>query len=124
MFAQNSPKTVQINYKNYEVLPYDLDGTYDWYEAKEACDKLVAFGKSDWFLPDKYELDGLYKQKEKIGGFKNDEPSFSSSFRSVYWSSSDSYLILGWFQSFLTGGQETSYKTGFFNYSVRCIRKK
>ena len=123
MFAQNAPKTVKINYADYEVLPYDLDGTYTWNEANEACDKLVAFGKSDWFLPDKFELDGLYRHRKEIGGFKNDV---------CYWSSSTEFFFWGVIQIFseTAGAKQCSIDKdcmGFDKYvefRVRCVRKK
>ena len=113
VFAQNKPIKIQINYVDYEVLPYDLDGTYDWYEAKNACYRLTAFGNSDWFLPDKTELDGLYYRKEEIGKFRGDR----------YWSSSEWTSDHAWWQRFSDGYQ--GYYDGNKGYSlrVRCVRK-
>ncbi len=111
----NGLKQIQINYQNYEVLPGDLDGTYTWSNAKSACANLTAFGKSDWYLPTKAELDGLYKRKDEIGGFTGD----------WYWSSSeyDSNYAGAWEQRFSGGDQNlTSPKYNYYA-RVRCVRK-
>ena len=45
-------------------LPYS-----DWNVAKQACEDLVLDGCSDWRLPTKEELNQLYLNEDKIGGF-------------------------------------------------------
>ena len=112
VFAQSKPIKIQINYVDYEVLPYDLDGTYDWYEANNACYRLTAFGNSDWFLPDETELDGLYYRKEEIGKFRND----------WYWSSSESDSDSAFSQRF-SDGEQTIYYDKDNSVRVRCVRK-
>lgn len=109
--SANGAKQIQINFQNYEVLPTDLDGTYKWAEAKSACDNLIAFGKSDWYLPTKAELAGLYKHKDEIGGFSDGWN---------WWSSSEYDSYSAWFLSF-SGRQDRIVK--YYDYSVRCIRK-
>ena len=115
--SANGPKQVQINYQDYEVLPADLDDTYKWKNAKSVCENLTAFGKSDWYLPSKEELAGLYKHKGEIGGFTNLQ----------YWSSSpgDSYdyvSTFAWWQSFDNGYKGSDSQND--RRHVRCIRKK
>lgn len=58
-------------------------------------------GQRDGFLPNKEELNLLYLQKERVGGF----PNFSSFGNSFYWSSSRRDTIDVWAQSFMDGTQ-------------------
>ena len=104
-------KRVQLNFNDYEVLPSDLDGKYAYYEAKTACNNLTAFGKSDWYLPDKSELAGLYKHKNEIGGFAD----------GWYWSSSPQGYDGSISRQYFSNGIQDSTKYGSF--LVRCIRK-
>ena len=86
VFAQS---TVKIG--NLEVMTEDL-GEMKWEEAKKACKNLG----DGWRLPSKDELNLLYKNKEKIGGFAN----------SYYWSSTEYELnSLIWIQDFVNGNQ-------------------
>lgn len=111
--APNGPKQIQINYQNYEVLPDDLDGYYTWSDANSACANLTAFGKSSWYLPNKEELDFLYRHKDEIGGFVD----------GMYWSSSIYRSYLPWGQRFSNGCQNTYSPKGDDYGRVRCVRK-
>jgi hypothetical protein len=63
-----------------------------------------------WRLPTKDELNLLYKNKEKIGGFANN----------YYWSSTEVDNNYAWFQYFGSGFQKANYKSAT-NY-VRAVR--
>lgn len=65
--------------QEYEVMPTDIEGTYTLDSAKKVCESLVAFGKSDWFLPNQAALGAIRDEKDKIGGFAD----------AYYWSSTD-----------------------------------
>ena len=110
-FAQNAPKKFQYNYQNYETLPGDLEGGYAWEDAKSACANLTAFGKKDWYLPSKAELEGLYKRKDELGGFTDD----------WYWSSSEYETGSAWIMVFSDGSKY--HLNELFNIRVRCVRK-
>ena len=56
-----------------EVAQYDFPKAMKWDDAREVCKKL---GKG-WRIPTKSEINLLYKNKDKIGGFVKD----------YYWSS-------------------------------------
>jgi len=84
---------------------YEKD-LFNWNEAKKACADLG----SGWRLPTKSELDLLYKNREKIGGF----------FYAIYWSSSNYNSYDAWAQSFYSGAQATGEKTT--SYRVRAVR--
>ena len=87
-----------------------------WDEAKAAVTKLG----DGWGLPTKDELNVLYQNKDKIGGFASD----------VYWSSTEwsiteDDLNFAWFQKFGNGFQGNGDKdVANKNYTsyVRAIR--
>ena len=73
-----------IKIKNLEVAQYDFPNRMNWNDAKKACTKL---GKG-WRLPTKNELNVMYKNKRKIGGFV----------RWLYWSSDENYYSFDWLE--------------------------
>ena len=88
----------------------DLPGKYEWQGAKEACERSVYGGFSDWYLPSKWELNELYTHKNKVGGFSDH----------FYWSSSGYIADFAWFQIFGDGSQIGYYK--YNNLRVRPVR--
>lgn len=71
---------------------------------------------NDWYLPSKYELSLLYRQKTLIGGF-----NLTSG---IYWSSTESVTnpdSMAWEQEFKYGSQYEDDKD--LLDQVRCIRK-
>ena len=88
--SESSSSTIKID--NLEVMTEDLESTYTWDDAMKACAVLG----DGWRLPTKDELNLLYENKEKIGGFAND----------YYWSSTEfgSYGF-AWQQLFSIGTQ-------------------
>ena len=107
-------KPYQLN--NIEVARNDFSNVQTWMDANRKCNGLG----EGWRLPTKDELNRLYNNKDKIGGFKD------SVFDDVYWSSSESadrgYGIEAWFQKFSSGGQSFESKTN--TYYVRAVRTK
>ena len=65
---------------------------------------------SDWYLPSKNELNELYLERVRVGGFSGD----------YYWSSSEFDVDDAWYQHFYSGNQydSTKYFTGY----VRPVR--
>jgi hypothetical protein len=78
--------------------------------AAKLCYDLVLNGYSDWFLPSLDELYKLYLNKTAIGGFAV----------AAYWSSSEYYSDIAWFQSFGNGSQNLTDKNFILN--VRAVR--
>jgi hypothetical protein len=78
--------------------------------AAKLCYDLVLNGYSDWYLPSKDELNKLYLNQTAIGGFA----------AANYWSSSEDYDYVAWYQGFASGGQNGSGK--FSSYYVRAVR--
>jgi hypothetical protein len=66
--------------------------------------------KTDWHLPSKDELEVLYIQRTKVGGFTTD----------YYWSSSETADRNAWLQGFYDGSQANGYKVN--PYYVRPVR--
>jgi hypothetical protein len=101
VYAQS---TVKIG--NLEVMTEDL-GEMKWEEAKKACKNLG----DGWRLPSKDELNLLYENKEKIGGFA----------KRYYWSSTEYGDNKAWRQSFNSGYTHEGYGKNF-TYFVRAVR--
>ena len=96
--------TIKID--NLEVMTEDL-GEMNWADAMKACADLG----DGWRLPTKDELNLLYENKEKIGGFANN----------FYWSSTEVDNYNAWVQYFnngLQGTNDTMYSASY----VRAVR--
>ncbi len=104
--AQASVIGKPIRLQNFEVAQYDFEAEMNWDDAKLACAKL---GKG-WRLPTKNELNVMYKNKDRIGGFAND----------YYWSSTEDDANDAWIQSFYFGYQYYSNK--YATFYVRAVR--
>ena len=98
-------KLSTIKIGRLEVMTEDL-GLMEWKEAKKACENLG----DGWRLPTKYELNLLYENKDKIGGFAI----------SKYWSSTEEDNDTAWYQSFTSGGQYANDKN--LEFFVRAVR--
>ena len=97
--------TVKIG--NLEVMTEDLEGKMTWEDAMKACADLG----DGWRLPTKDELNTLYQNKDKIGGFAD----------YGYWSSTELDNDYAWLQYFFNGYQSSGYKK-HFGYYVRAVR--
>lgn len=91
--------------------PYTYSGVYE-------SATYMGGGYGDWYLPSKYELNLMYKQKDTIGGFEYTSMLFSSSV-------SKNNIKLVWGQQFCSacntsGLQAEISKRATFNF--RCIR--
>ena len=100
---KQAKSTVKIG--DLEVMTEDLE-EMNWPAAKKACADIG----DGWRLPTIDELNILYKNKDKIGGFAS----------GYYWSSTEFDYNLAWRQIFLNGFQLYYFKT---NYGyVRAVR--
>ena len=97
-----------IKIENIEVAEKDFPKTMNWDDAKKACESLG----NGWRLPNKNELNTLYQNKDKIGGFTNTSLC-------VYWSGTKEENTSPWGQYFVDGTQ--SYYEGYSLY-VRAVR--
>jgi hypothetical protein len=84
--------------------------------AAKLCYDLVLNGYDDWFLPSKDELNELFQQKDKVGGFEVDVTA-------PYWSSTELEVNNGaWRQTFADYFEQTIYDK-YNVYNVRAIRR-
>jgi hypothetical protein len=81
-----------IRIGNLEVAQNDFPAPMNWYDAKKACADLG----NGWRLPTKDELNIIYKNKDKIGGFAS----------SAYWSSSEYGNERAWEHHFNLAGPD------------------
>jgi hypothetical protein len=79
--------------------------------AAKLCYDLVLGGYDDWYLPSQWELNVLYKNKDKIGGFSGGE----------YWSSTEIYYGAVGTQNFSDGSISNIYSKRN-NFYVRAVR--
>jgi hypothetical protein len=107
------PRGVVSEFKHGGFVVYEENGhglvaaisdleRLDWKSAKEACEKLISNGYSDWHLPSKEELNSVYDNLGRFGagGFYK---------HSIYWGSTDSQ----------GGGITQGFQTGFTNYDFK-----
>jgi hypothetical protein len=87
-FAQDAKEIIgkPVKIGNLLVAEYDFPEVMNWDDAKKSCRALG----NGWRLPTKTELNILYKNREKIGGFRDD----------IYWSSTEYDNSNLWFQRF------------------------
>jgi hypothetical protein len=88
-------------------------GRYNWYTAVTTAQNYRGNGFSNWYLPDKGELDLMYLNlyKKGLGGILNDS----------YWSSTESGSDYAWDYYFgSSGGQYANSKDT--SYRVRAVR--
>ena len=90
----------------------DLSERFSWFDAKAVCHDFVDNGYSDWFLPNKDQLNMLYLQKSIVGGFAD--------YSTGYWSSSEFTVTSAWLQLFVNGFQSHGHKR-YLN-RVRAVR--
>ena len=94
-----------VKVDNLLVANHDFPDLMNWVDAKKACSEL---GKG-WRLPNKNELNILYKNRILIGGFEDVN----------YWSSTE-HAIGAWLQFFAMGSQHNSGKASKFK--VRAVK--
>lgn len=87
----------------------DFEVKYNWEQAKEKCDNLIAGGKTDWRLPTRDELMLLFANRNLVGGFN----------KGTYWSSTEG-TTGAWGLGFNFGYQYDGKKS--YISSVRAIR--
>jgi hypothetical protein len=84
------------------------EGNYTWADAQTACNDFVSNGYSDWFMPDKEQLNRLCRIAETVGGFSQIRlhlPTATPSATTVksghtYWSSSEYRTEEAWSYTF------------------------
>ena len=120
--AQASVIGKPIRLQKFVVAQHDFPTMMSWDDATAACAKLG----DGWRLPTKDELNLLYENKDKIGGFKDKVDGFKDGNFWCYWSSTN-YIVFEesthWYQNFISGSGvqfETTIKES--EYNVRAVR--
>ncbi len=90
----------------------EAEGHFIWDDARAACQNLVAGGYSDWFLPDKEQLNQLHLKKNVVGGFPGGIVH--------YWSSSEISEEGAWCHYFNEGVPSMDFKSNA--NKVRAVR--
>jgi hypothetical protein len=93
---------------NIEISPKEYERQLNWDDAMMYCQLLVIYGKNDWRLPTKEELDYIYHSKNDFVG-------------SLYWSSTEGNGSNAWLQG-LSSGFRGSYNLKRNSYYVRAVR--
>jgi hypothetical protein len=115
----SDPNTGAYNTAEFASLS-NTDGPYS---AASACQNLVAHGKSDWYLPARWELREIYVKL--VDGTPMDNlpnpvvPGFATS--DAYWSSTEWAVMTGAATSLSSGGHSIYSKGTLLR--VRCVRK-
>ena len=99
-------KVIRIG--NLVVAQNDIPKLMNWSDAKKAC---AALGKG-WRLPSKGELNTLFTNRSKIGGFG----------LGSYWSSTEGNRNNAWSQDFSDGGRFEGIDNQVYKYRVRAVR--
>ncbi len=86
------------------------EGYFTWADAKAACHNFVSNGYSDWFLPNKDQLNQLYINESAVGDFVD----------KFYWSSTERDASNAWRQFFGDGYQHDYSKSQ--GYRARAVR--
>jgi len=99
---------IRLNFKfKFEVYPEDLPGIHNYVDAKLAIKEELG---NDWRLPTREELLLMYKTRDLIGGFADNN----------YWSSTEFASLNAWGQGFTNG--VANFFTKSSPNSVRAVR--
>lgn len=80
--------------------------------AARYCDHLKIGNKTDWFVPNRFELNQMRQNRAVMPGILS----------SGYWSSTEYDSAQAWFQMMGTGDQDYDYKGS--GYYLRCMRRE
>ncbi len=95
-----------------EIVAITNSGNGGYHAAARYCDKLSYGGYTDWYLPNRYELNLMNTNKASIPGLHASN---------YYWSSTEYSNNLSWIQRFSDGNQNLGSKN--YNGLVRCVRR-
>lgn len=115
LYAGISPDTGKPIYTMSEDAPL----TMTFNEAKDYAAKLDAHSHKDWRVPTKGELNVLFNNRSKIGGFKENVLGGAG----FYWSSSETSSYAkprAWCKRFSDGASPSV--APFYSHSVRFVR--
>ncbi len=108
---------LEIKNKQIQIAKNRFPTLMNWQDAKSACE---ALGEG-WRLPNREELNEMYKNKELFEGFTSGEPEEHG----YYWSSSDDCEgdnTLAWGQDLSSNEYYANYYPKDFLFWVRVLR--
>ena len=114
--GQGSSNT-DANYGSYntaQMIVFTSSSEGGYHAAARYCDKLNYGGYTDWYLPNRYELNLFFTNKTLIPGLLITTDG--------YWSSTEATHSLAWAQIFLFGEQSTGAGKSSGLYT-RCVRR-
>jgi hypothetical protein len=95
------------------IVAITAAGQGGYHAAARYCDKLSYGGYTDWYLPNRYELNLMNTNKASIPGLDVTG--------NWYWSSTEYATNTAWIQRFSDGYQSTDYKVNANRF--RCLRR-
>jgi hypothetical protein len=107
---------------NLEVAQFDYPRALDWWDARDACEALV----EGWRLPTETELNILFINRVKIGGFRTKpaadwvQGDYVKDFWSTYWTSFTEGRQFARLQYFSTG--KKTLGNAYDKINVRAVR--
>lgn len=114
VFSQKSVIGKPYNLNGLEIAQFDFTQPMNYEEATEACSKLG----DGWRLPTKEEMEEIYENKSKLGGFispvyVSENSEFFMDNNVYYWSSScygSNYVwVIGFTHKFVAITLKTGY---------------
>lgn len=108
----NGEKNKDHRYGSYNTLT--IVSEVRKFAAARYCDQLVFGGYSDWYLPNRYELNLFFNNKDKIPGLNKSGI--------YYWSSTEANEGAAWSQRFSDGDQRMSSQS-YDGITLRCVRR-
>jgi len=90
-----------------------MDAMTQPHKGAKYCQNMSLGGFTDWFLPNRHELDHLYQNRDQIEGFQTSSPTY-------YWSSTEMSTTSAIRLNFSNGTIDSNVKTS--SYLVRCMR--
>lgn len=124
-FAQDAKEIIgkPVKIGNLLVAQNDFPKAMNWWDATDACETLTGGG---WRLPSEIELNTLFLNRLKIGGFKNKpaadwvEGDYVKDFWSTYWTSFTEGRQFAKLQYFSTGRKALG--NAYDKINVRAVR--
>ena len=124
VFSQKSVIGKTYNLNGLEITQFDFSEPMTYDEAVKACSKLG----SGWRLPTKEEMEEIYENKSKLGGFispvfVSDNSEFFIDNNVYYWSSSSYGSNYVWVIGFTHKFVAITLKTGYlYARAVKTIK--
>jgi hypothetical protein len=105
-------------YNTAQIVAITSSSQGGFHAAGRYCDRMVFGGQSDWYLPNRFELDLL----RQLGSSLQSTLGVNTG-GDWYWSSSEYSSDYAWVQRFSDGYQRQTFNDKNTSYRLRCMRK-